>query len=112
MKIAEIRVNNIPPVARFEAADLAEVVVIAGPNGVGKTRLINQLISNLQQSVPNAQTTLTIEATCDEERQAWGANTISDPLRVGRDRQIHRLEVVVVRRVEVVGGGREERSAL
>jgi ABC-type transport system involved in cytochrome c biogenesis ATPase subunit len=40
MRIVSIDANNIPPVNRFHVDELSEVVVIAGPNGIGKTRLI------------------------------------------------------------------------
>src|ERR1039458_8525556 len=41
MQLVKYSVRNFPPVTLFEASDLSEVVVFAGPNGVGKTTLLN-----------------------------------------------------------------------
>ena len=37
MKIARYSVVNLAPIKRFEVDGLMDVVVFAGPNGVGKT---------------------------------------------------------------------------
>lgn len=42
MRISEIYASDIPPVKLFSADQLSDVVVLAGPNGVGKTRLIGK----------------------------------------------------------------------
>ena len=36
MKIKKITATDIPPIKNFMADDLKDLVVIAGPNGVGK----------------------------------------------------------------------------
>jgi hypothetical protein len=85
MRIKSLRVSNVPPVSLFEADDLADIVVIAGRNGVGKTRLIQSLIDYFRGShTPTTQ--LVVEATCDAERNAWGKNTLDtrDPQDVQR----------------------------
>ena len=41
MRIRAIHALDVPPVIRFVAEELTDVVVLAGPNGVGKTRLAN-----------------------------------------------------------------------
>lgn len=48
MRIKAIRARNISPVKVFEVESLSDVVVIAGPNGVGKTRLVNALLAYFQ----------------------------------------------------------------
>ena len=71
MRIARIAAREIPPVQRFEVDGLSDLVVIAGPNGVGKTRLVNALLAFFQRARgdnPN----FTVEATSPAETEAWG----------------------------------------
>lgn len=74
---------NLPPVARFEATGLADVIVIAGPNGVGKTRLLQGLLAYLR-SGGAGNTACVIESTCPEESEAWGKSELdlADPADV------------------------------
>jgi predicted ATPase len=53
MRLQSISVANTPPVQLFSVSDLADVVVIAGPNGVGKTRLLGRLVSHLRNGNPD-----------------------------------------------------------
>lgn len=77
MKLISYKVTGHPPISHFEVADLADVVVLAGPNGVGKTSLLASLLSVFQNpgNVPNA--TAVVQATNPEESRAWGAATLS-----------------------------------
>jgi ABC-type lipoprotein export system ATPase subunit len=63
-------------VRRFEIDDLSDVVVIAGPNGVGKTRLIQSILDRLRGSQPQPGTAGVVVATCDDERQQWGKEAL------------------------------------
>ena len=75
MQIKEISATNIPPVETFIADDLKDLVVIAGPNGVGKTRLISGILNYFQNPGPNrrgANPSFIIEATDQQERDVWG----------------------------------------
>ncbi len=80
MRITSISARQIPPVRLFAVDNLSDVVVLAGANGVGKTRLIQQLIYYFQSpySYPNIR--LTIEATCKEEIEQWGKTTLDTSL--------------------------------
>jgi hypothetical protein len=80
MRITSISARQIPPVRLFAVDNLSDVVVLAGANGVGKTRLIQQLIYYFQSpySYPNIR--LTIEATCKEETEQWGKTTLDTSL--------------------------------
>jgi ABC-type cobalamin/Fe3+-siderophores transport system ATPase subunit len=71
MKLDSISVANHPPITRFEVGGLSDVVVLAGPNGVGKSRLLQSLLQGLSSPghMPGAQ--LTVSATCAEERNIW-----------------------------------------
>lgn len=62
--------------ARFEVEGLADVVVLGGANGVGKTRLINGLIQFFRS--PSAgSVVLDIEATSPSEVASWRKREIS-----------------------------------
>jgi ABC-type cobalamin/Fe3+-siderophores transport system ATPase subunit len=72
MRLKSITIRNLPPVRLFEAGDLSDVVIVAGPNGVGKTRLLQGLIQRLRAGSVTPDFEATIQATCEEERSAWG----------------------------------------
>lgn len=72
MKLKALHIRNAPPVERFEIDDLSDVVVIAGPNGVGKTRLIQRIITRLRSGGVDASAYAHVEATCPAEQEAWG----------------------------------------
>ena len=77
MRIKEIAVKDVLPVRMFNVADLSDVVVIAGQNGVGKSRLVDGLITKFQN--PHGQggaVRMLIEATCERERTAWGQSVL------------------------------------
>jgi hypothetical protein len=44
VRIAGATITDTPPVRLFEVGQLSDVVVLAGPNGVGKTRLVQAII--------------------------------------------------------------------
>ncbi|NVL89555.1 MAG: ATP-binding protein [Desulfobacterales bacterium] len=76
MRIRAIHAESIPPVQVFSVSELSDTIVIAGPNGVGKTRLIESLLKYFRapQKVTNIK--LELEATCKEEADAWGKKTL------------------------------------
>ncbi len=71
MHIDTIRVNNVPPVKYFNISGLSNVVVIAGRNGVGKTRLIQHLVNHCQNPTNNQNIQIVAHATCKTELEAW-----------------------------------------
>jgi len=68
--------HDVPPVRRFEVEDLSDVVVIAGPNGVGKTRLIQSVLERLRSGGPQPGMAGSVVATCAEERDQWGKDEL------------------------------------
>lgn len=75
MRIRSIEVSGIPPVTKFHADALSDVVVIAGGNGVGKTRLLQGILSGLSGSV-GGSVRLVVDATCEFEKNAWKKSTL------------------------------------
>lgn len=72
VRIERITATGVSPIERFEADGLADVVVIAGANGAGKSRLIGALLSYLQGTLREGMVALRIGATCNEEEADWG----------------------------------------
>lgn len=70
MRIKAIHATNVVPVDLFVVDDISDIVVIAGPNGVGKTRLISALISHFQ-NLNGTSVKFRIQATSEEEVAAW-----------------------------------------
>lgn len=76
MRIDAIKSVNVPPVLCFEASELSDLVVIAGPNGVGKTRLISAMLKYFR-NFSDQGTSFELLATCDEEASAWGKTKLN-----------------------------------
>jgi energy-coupling factor transporter ATP-binding protein EcfA2 len=76
MRLTSIEINDSPPIRQFAIHDLSNVVVLAGPNGVGKTRLVNSLLATFRNSQPVPQRRIIVEATSPAERQDWGQSTL------------------------------------
>lgn len=75
MRIKKIIATDVLPVKKFEVDDLSDLVVIAGPNGVGKTRLISGLLQCFQNlNMPNIS--FEIEATNKDEENVFGGRSI------------------------------------
>ncbi|MEH6503791.1 MAG: ATP-binding protein [Cycloclasticus sp.] len=76
MLLKSIKAKNILPILRFDVENLSDVVVLAGRNGVGKTRLLQALINGFQNPVGQKNIQYIIEATNDEERSKWGKSIL------------------------------------
>jgi len=88
MRLRSIHAVNVNPVKLFSVEDLSDVVVFAGPNGVGKTRLVETILASFRN--PNGyrgggsqpSLSLVIEATSPAEKQEWANDFLktSDPV--------------------------------
>lgn len=76
MRLTKISVTDVPPIKNFDVGDLSNIIVIAGPNGVGKTRLAQAILNHFQNPVGMKNVRLIIHATNDEELQEWGKNNL------------------------------------
>lgn len=87
MRLRSINAAKINPVKLFSVEGLSDIVVFAGPNGVGKTRLIETILASFRNpaayrgagSQPNLQ--LIIEGTSPGERSQWSKDILdtADP---------------------------------
>jgi len=85
LRLVALHVENSPPIDLFDVADLSDVVIIAGPNGVGKTRLIDATIAYLRGGSVGAQIGAMISATSLTEVNQWGKRELD--LSSNEDRQ-------------------------
>ncbi len=78
MKIKSLRINNYKPIKNIEIDNLGDVVIIAGANGAGKTRLKDAIVASIQN---NPLMEIEIEATRKEEADPkyFGGDTIILP---------------------------------
>lgn len=72
MRIKSLRATQLPPISLFAAEDLSDVVVIAGRNGVGKTRLVQGLVDFFRNPHNSQYVQLIVEATSETEFATWG----------------------------------------
>jgi len=77
VQIADISLNKKPPIENFEVSNLSNIVVLAGPNGIGKTRLIQEIISLLKNPKIDQSINIKIRATSQDEVKRWGKDTLS-----------------------------------
>ena len=76
MKITAITASNLPPIDNLSISEMESIVIIAGTNGSGKSRL-KQAIVQTFQNPGGPQLDLTIQATrIAEERTRWGNDRI------------------------------------
>ena len=77
MRIIDINLKQKPPITNFEVSNLSSIVVLAGPNGIGKTRLIQQIINLFQNPTQDPDLSVKIDATSQDERKKWGKDSLS-----------------------------------
>jgi hypothetical protein len=70
LRLESVSLRDVLPVRRFDVAGLADVVVLAGPNGVGKTRLLASIVEHLRGQ--RADGRATVHSTTEIETTAWG----------------------------------------
>ncbi len=76
MRLTRVSVRDVPPIRRFDADELSSIVVLAGPNGVGKTRLKQAILDHLQKPTASDHVSLGLAATTPEEISDWGGRAL------------------------------------
>ncbi|MFH1652710.1 MAG: AAA family ATPase [Pseudomonadota bacterium] len=74
MKIKSLEINDFSPIKHLKIDDMGDVVIIAGANGSGKTRLKEAIVNTLQGET---QMSLSIEATREKEKEHFGDSVIN-----------------------------------
>lgn len=76
MRIKSFGMKGAGPLKLVQVDDLANVVVFAGPNGVGKTHINSTLIQCAQNPGATSAVWMEIQATNQDERAAWNKNVL------------------------------------
>jgi len=76
MRINAIYAQGIQPIRFIEVRDMSDIVVFAGPNGVGKTRLMEWFLWFFQELPSKQDQWVLVEATCPAEHTQWGQTTL------------------------------------
>lgn len=80
MKINQLIINEYQVIRQAKLENLKDVVTIAGPNGVGKTKIKDAICFIFQNGGnPPAKSSVVLEATNEEEEKNWGSKTITLP---------------------------------
>ena len=80
MKIKQLDLRAWQVIRQADFEDLSDFVVIAGPNGVGKTKVKEALVYVFQNSgSPPPGGRVILQATSEGEKSAWGAPEITLP---------------------------------
>src|SRR5688500_3991313 len=75
MRLDEIALRDFPPIQAFEIQISSSVVIIAGANGTGKTRLKEAIVRSFRKP-QQPQASFLLTATREEEATAWSGPTI------------------------------------
>jgi len=76
MKIKSIKAKATLPVQKFEAEELNNMVFLAGPNGIGKSRLIEAILAYFRSPTVSPNMHMIIESTSQWEGEEWGKQTL------------------------------------
>ena len=77
MRLRSFKIENFGVIKLVEVTALSDVVVLAGPNGVGKTSINNALLGLAQNPNSSEQIWLEVGATDQSETTAWGKSTLN-----------------------------------
>lgn len=87
MRIDRVSLQNFPPIKEFDVQTSSSVVIIAGANGSGKTRL-KEAIVNSFRNPKRPLASLLLTATREEEEIAWKGKFIE--VKAGQDSPVLR----------------------
>ena len=85
MRIKSFKITDFKPIKNIEMGDLGDIIIIAGANGAGKTRLKQAIVQTLQG---NPIMDLTIEATRKEEEEPKYFNGTNIKVIKGQQNQV------------------------
>lgn len=86
MKLVSYKIHGVPPISQFEVTELSDIVVLAGPNGVGKTNLLTSLLGVFQDPGAMPSPVAVVLATNRNEEEKWGQKTLSTAVPAEADK--------------------------
>lgn len=78
MRIEHFTIQDVPPLKRVTVDQLSDVVVLAGPNGVGKTTVLKSILGAFRRPQQSANVSIRVVATRKEEVAAWNGKAVLD----------------------------------
>ncbi len=82
MRLDGISLRDYPPIKAFDVQTASSIVIVAGANGSGKTRLKEAIVFSFRNP-QRPQVSLVLSATRQEEEAAWRAKSIN--ITAGQD---------------------------
>jgi len=80
MRIKELHLNKWKVIRQADLQDLSDFVVVAGPNGVGKTAIKESIVHVFQHGGnPPSGCSVILQATIAAEATAWGSQEVTLP---------------------------------
>jgi predicted ATPase len=76
VRLIEFQVSKVGPLKLVHVSQLANVVVLAGPNGVGKTNIINAILQLARNVNSDANLWMIVQATDEQEKITWGKSLL------------------------------------
>jgi len=77
MQLTAIFARDVKPLRLIDIDKLSDVVVFAGPNGVGKTRLVTSLLQHIQNLRHDPNFHISVKATSAYEKASWGKDALT-----------------------------------
>ncbi len=74
MKISSLEIKDFPPIKNLKMENLGDIVIIAGANGSGKSRLKEAIVSTFQGG---NQMSISLLATREKENEDFGGGTLT-----------------------------------
>src|ERR1700693_1692433 len=71
MQLVEIFARDVKPIKLAHIPEMSDIVVLAGPNGVGKTRLVSGLLQHVQNLRVDPNFYIRVRATNETEHAEW-----------------------------------------
>lgn len=76
MRLRSFQVKSTGPINLVQIDDMADSVVLAGPNGVGKTSINSAVLSLARNPCVSSDVWMVVEATSTEEFARWSKKTL------------------------------------
>src|SRR3990172_8060559 len=82
MRIDAVVLRDFPPIKHLEISTSSSVVIVAGANGSGKTRLKDAIVNSFRNPA-NPLVSLSLASTRPQEEAAWGGRILQ--ITAGQD---------------------------
>lgn len=71
MRLHSFHLVDVGPIKQLSVDGLSDIIVLAGPNGVGKTNAMTHIMQQMREPNPNQNRRLIVQATTNTEEARW-----------------------------------------